>query len=161
MVTGVIIPADMASASRVEEFHELRDYQAAVGGLIEAIDLDSPPMSFFANEEAKLIGLPFNQRATAVWWLHVPVAFGRDYLAGDVVLVGRPDEEGETQSAPDEFVRLLLEPTTYRVLVQTADSGTAWSGNGRRFDSYFAAATYAIDLSRRWTLVTAARVVAA
>lgn len=161
MVTGVIIPADIDSALRVQEFHDLRDYQTAVGGLIEAIDLDNPPMSLFANDEAKLIGLPINQRASALWWLHVPAVYGIDFLSGDVVLIGRPDEEGETQSAPDEFVRLLLEPTTYRVLVQTADSGTAWSGNGRRFDSYFEAATYAIDLGHRWTLVTAARVVAA
>lgn len=161
MVTGVIIPADIDSAPRLQEFHGLRDYQTAVGGLIEAIDLDSPPMSFFANEEAKLIGLPINQRANALWWLHVPAAYGFDFLAGDVVLIGRPDEEGETQDAPPEFVRLLLGPATYRVEVQTADSGTAWSGNGRRFSNYFAAATYAIDLSHRWTLVTATRVVAA
>lgn len=125
---------------RQQQFNDLHDYQAAVGGLIEAIDLDHPPMSFFANEEAKLIGLPINQRATALWWLHVPAVYGIDFLAGDVVLIGRPDEEGDTQSAPDEFVRLLLEPTTYRVQVQTADSSNAWSGNGRRFDSYFAAA---------------------
>lgn len=161
MATGVIIPADIESAVRQQQFNDLHDYQAAVGGLIEAIDLDHPPMSFFANEEAKLIGLPINQRATALWWLHVPAVYGIDFLAGDVVLIGRPDEEGDTQSAPDEFVRLLLEPTTYRVQVQTADSGNAWSGNGRRFDSYFAAATYAIDLNHRWTQVTAARVVAA
>lgn len=161
MVTGVIIPADESLAISQHEFNDLRDYQEAVGGLIEAIDLDSPPMTFFANDEAKLVGLPFNQRATAMWWLHVPVAFGRDYLAGDVTLIGQPDEKGDTQSAPDEFVRLLLEPTTYRVQVQTADSGNAWSGNGRRFDSYFEAATYAVDLSHRWTQVTRARVVAA
>lgn len=161
MATGVIIPADIESAVRQQQFNDLHDYQAAVGGLIEAIDLGHPPMSFFANEEAKLIGLPINQRATALWWLHVPAVYGIDFLAGDVVLIGRPDEEGDTQSAPDEFVRLLLERTTYRVQVQTADSGNAWSGNGRRFDSYFAAAKYAIDLSHRWTQVTAARVVAA
>ncbi len=116
-------------------------------------------MSLFANEEAKLIGLPINQRASALWWLHVPVVYGLDVLAGDVVLVGRPDAEGDTQSAPEEFVRLLLEPSTYRVEVQTADSGSAWSGNGRRFDSYFAAALYGVDLRHRWTQVTATRVV--
>lgn len=161
MVTGLIIPADIDSTPRLQEFHGLRDYQAAVGGPIEAIDLDSPPMSFFANEEAKLIGLPINQRASALWWLHVPAVYGFDFLAGDVVLIGQPDEEGETQDAPPEFVRLLLGPATYRVEVQTADSGNAWSGNGQRFSSYFVAALYGADLSHRWTLVTAARVVAA
>lgn len=61
MATGVIIPADIESAVRQQQFSDLHDYQAAVGSLIEAIDLGHPPMSFFANEEAKLIGLPINQ----------------------------------------------------------------------------------------------------
>ena len=161
MVTGVIIPADESVAVSQHEFNDLRDYQQAVGGLIEAIDLDDPPMSFFANEEGKLIGLPINRRATALWWLHSPAACGYDVLAGDAVLIGRPDPHGETQSAPADFVSLLMDTPTLKVEVQTAGANTAWYGNGRRFEDYFSAALYAIDFSRRWTQVTQARVVAA
>ena len=158
MVTGVIIPADIDSAPYVQQFQGLRDYQTAVDGLIEAIDLDHPPMSLFANEEAKLIGLPINKRATALWWLHVPIVYGLDIIAGDVVVVGRPDRHGDTQSAPDAFAQLLLQPGRFRVEVQTVGEADTWSTNELQFDDYFAAAIYAIDLRHRWSEVTAVRV---
>lgn len=157
----IFIPAEERLTASRHEFRELRDYQRAVGGLIEAIDLDDPPMSFFANEEGKLGGLPINRRATALWWLHSPAAFGYDMLTGDAVLIGQPDRHGETQSAPAGFVSLLMDTQTFKVEVQTAGVDTAWYGNGRRFADYFAAALYAIDLSCRWAMVTRARVVAA
>lgn len=161
MVTGVIIPADESMAVSQHEFNDLRDYQEAVGGLIEAIDLEFPAMSFFANEEGKLIGLPVNRRATILWWLHSPAAYGYDVLAGDAVLVGQPDQHGDTQSAPDEFIGLLMGTPSLKVEVQTAGPDSPWCGNGRRFEDYFSAAVYAVDLSHRWTQVTGARVVAA
>lgn len=161
MVTGVIIPADETLALSQQEFNDLHDYQQAVGGLIEAIDLDFPALTFFANDEAKLIGLPINRRATIFWWLHSPIVYGYDVLAGDAVLVGQPDQDGDTQSAPAEFIALLMNTQSFKVEVQTAGSDTQWCGNGRRFEDYFSAAIYATDLSHRWTQVTRARVVAA
>jgi len=161
MVTGVIIPTDESLAITQHEFNDLRDYQQAVGGLIEAIDLDSPAMSLFANEEGKLLGLPINRRATILWWLHSPATYGYDILAGDAVLVGQPDRHGETQSAPPEFVSLLLDAPSFKVEVQTSGPESPWYGNGRRFQDYFSAAMYAADLSHRWTQVTRARVVVA
>ena len=158
MVTGVIIPADIDSAPYAQQFQGLRDYQTAVDGLIEAIDLDDPPMSLFANEEAKLIGLPINKRATALWWLHVPAVYGFDVIAGDVVLVGPPDTHGDTQSAPDAFAQLFLQPGRFRVEVQTLGEPDTWSANERQFDDYLAAAMYAIDLRHRWSEVTVVRV---
>lgn len=161
MVTGVIIPADETLALSQQEFNDLHDYQRAVGGLIEAIDLDSPAMTFFANDEAKLIGLPINRRATILWWLHSPHVYGYDVLAGDAVLVGQPDLHGDTQSAPAEFISLLMDTPAYKVEVQTSGPDTPWCGNGRRFEDYFSAAIYAADLGHRWTQVTRVRVVAA
>ena len=161
MVTGVIIPADEALAISQCEFNDLRDYQMAVGGLIEAIDLDDPSMTFFANEEGKLIGLPVNRRATMLWWLHNPATYGYDVLAGDAVLVGQPDQDGDTQSAPESIIGLLMDTPALKVEVQTEGPDSPWCGNARRFEDYFSAAAYAIDLSRRWTQVTRARVIAA
>jgi len=161
MVTGVIIPADESVAVARHEFNGLHDYQEAVGGLIEAIDLEFPAMSFFANDEGKLIGLPINRRATILWWLHSPAVFGYDMIAGDAVLVGQPDRVGETQSVPDELVALLTAAQSFKVEVQTAGPDSPWCGNRRRFADYFAAARYAVDLRARWTQVTRARVVAA
>ena len=160
MVTGVIIPADAESVVRREEFRGLTDYQRVVGGYIEAIDLAHPPMSLFANDEAKLIGLPINRRATALWWLHEPAAYGLDVVSGDVVLVGQPDRHGDTQSAPPKFVELLLTSRSFRVEVKGDDDSSAWTASDHRFDDYFSAATYALDLRHRWPGVSEARVIA-
>lgn len=161
MVTGVIIPADESVAVTRHQFHGLSDYQQAVGGFIGAIDLESPAMSFFVNDESKLIGLPINRRATTLWWLHSPAAYGYDIITGDAVLVGQPDRVGETQSVPDEFVALLTGAQAFKVEVQTAGPNSPWCGNRRCFPNYFAAAQHAADLRFRWTQVTAARVVTA
>lgn len=161
MVTGVIIPADERLAVSRHEFNHLRDYQGVVGGLVEAIDLDHPQMTFFANDEAKLIGLPINRRATIIWWLHNPITYGFDVLSGDTVLVGQPDQDGDTQSAPAEFVSLLMDTPSFRVDVQTSGPDTPWYSNDTRFEDYFTAALCAVDLTHRWAQVTRARVVAA
>lgn len=160
MVTGVIIPADESVAVTRHDFNDLSDYQQAVGGLIEAIDLESPAMTFFTNEEGKLIGLPINRRATVMWWLYSPTSYGYDVISGDAVLVGQPDRVGETQSLPEELVALLTATRDFRVEVQTLPDGP-WCGNRRRFADYFGAARHAADLRSRWTQVTRARVIAA
>jgi Domain of unknown function (DUF3846) len=161
MVTGVIIPANETLAVSQHEFNDLRDYQKVVGGLIEAIDLDPPAMTFFANDEAKLIGLPINRRATILWWLHSPATYGFDVLSGDAVLVGQPDQNGDTQSAPAEFISLLMDTPSFKVDVQTSGPDTPWYSNDMRFEDYFTAALCAVDLTHRWAQVTRARVVAA
>jgi hypothetical protein len=71
---------------------ELETLQEAVGGLIQAVDL-TPSLTMWCNEEGKLVGLPVNPVATAMWTRY----FGEsDIILGDVVFTGGSDEEGET-----------------------------------------------------------------
>ena len=73
---------------------ELETLQDAVGGLIQAVDL-TPSLTMWCNEEGKLIGLPVNPVATAMWTRY----FGEtDVIVGNVVFTGGCDEEGNTTS---------------------------------------------------------------
>lgn len=125
MSVGIIIPSDNKELLTVKDFHSLGDYQRAAGGYIEVIGLGHSELAFFANEEAKLIGLQFNWRATMLWWLHQFPDRANDVICGDVVLVGPADEYGATQSVPEHLQTLLLTSSTF--VVEVRDSGsTAW-----------------------------------
>jgi hypothetical protein len=88
---------------------DYRTFQGLVDGLIEFIDLPHGG-SLVCNEESKLIRLPLNYRATALLWLMRPEYIQRDFIAGDVVVAGVPDEEGDTTAAPELYVMLLVPP---------------------------------------------------
>lgn len=115
-----VVPADSESPIRVEEVDKINlDFlQKQVAGYIEAIDFmlggpeDDDPLpsevSMYLNEEGKLQGLPYNARAT---FLASEVIMAFDYIAGDVVLTGGVDEEGESTGLTDEQVEALTQPT--------------------------------------------------
>ena len=76
----------------------LSTLQNGVGGWVQAIDLTTS-MTMWCNEEGKLEGLPHNPFAQKLW----DVAFGADtdYIVGDVVFTGTPDDEGYTTAVTD------------------------------------------------------------
>lgn len=161
MITGVFIPCDESLPIEKREYNGLADYQAAVGGNIEAIDLEPIGSSFFANDESKLIGLEVNRRATLMWWLNTPSMRHRDVIGGDVALVGMPDDEGETVSVPTEVLALLFETTSYRTMFQTAGDPVAFNGNGLRYENYFEAVNAALVKFDQWAAVERCKVVPA
>jgi hypothetical protein len=161
MPKGIFIPADDAQPLEVREFNGLPDYQAAVTGWIEAIDLDTLNATFFTNYEAKIIGLPINRRATLMWWLDSPHIRHRDTIGGNVCLIGLPDEEGDTQDAPEEVFTLLFETESYKAMFQTADDPEAFNGNQMRFINYFEAVNYALVKFDQWAAVERCKVVPA
>jgi hypothetical protein len=67
MVRGVLIPAADSRDLTDYEAVELVDYQRAVGGWIEAVDVPAFGSALFVNEEGLLRGLPFNRCATFLW----------------------------------------------------------------------------------------------
>lgn len=91
------------------EFNKLEDYQDAVGGLIEAVEFNigneasgDHYLTMYLNEEGKIFGLPTNDVATQFTTL-----FEGYYIAGDVVIIGLPDEEGNTKNLTvDEIARV-------------------------------------------------------
>jgi hypothetical protein len=80
-----------------------------VGGLIECVAL-SERMDLWCNEEGKNTGLPLNQLATRLF----QEAHGRiDYIAGDAVITGGIDDDGNSLGLTDEQIH---EVTSYLVL---------------------------------------------
>jgi hypothetical protein len=83
--------------------------QTAVGGWVQAIDLDEA-LTMWCNEEGKLVGLPHNPFAQFAW--DKVYGANTDYLVGDVVFTGGTGDEGETLPLDDDTADQI------RVMVQ-------------------------------------------
>ena len=64
-----------------------------------------------------LRSLPFNSRASFLWWCYVPGA-RESLLVGDAVIVGWPDADGESTDVPEAVLRLLTESVEYGITVR-------------------------------------------
>lgn len=160
MPWGIYIPADEAASIEFRLFGQITEYQEAVGGYFQCVDIDAPAATFFVNEDGKVINLPLNRRATLAWWVLYRAAQNVDAFMGDVILLGQPDEDGDTQDVPGELVTLIMKTDLYKYEVQTIDGGDKWYGNMSTFDNYFEACNAALGLLGRWTLASDIRVVA-
>jgi hypothetical protein len=69
--------------------------QKLVGGWLEAAPIFTDALTMYCNEEGKLLGLPVNVVATLMLDPRV-----EDVIAGDVLIVGGPDEEGYDTTLP-------------------------------------------------------------
>jgi hypothetical protein len=107
MKRAVLVPASgPAHEIDIHGGDELRELQALVGGWIQAVPVDGP-FSVYCNEEGKVMSppLPPNYQATRTFGsLLAP----DDIIAGDVVVLGDLDDEGETTSLSEEDVRSIL-----------------------------------------------------
>lgn len=81
---GLLITTD--GQLTIAAFADLADYQRAVGGYIETVELEDGQHDLIVNEEGLLIGLPFNQLASVI---------GHRPLVGNAVLVGFNRSSGE------------------------------------------------------------------
>lgn len=72
----------------------------AVGGWIEAVAI-AEDITMWCNEEGKLLNLDVNHHASRLF-VH---AFGHiDLIAGDVIITGGADEDGNDTSLSDERI---------------------------------------------------------
>jgi hypothetical protein len=93
-----IIPADITAPIRFQELGtDLEAMQGAVGGDIELVGLRAASMNMYINENGKIEDPRMNLRATTLCRWAAAVREG-DYIAGDAVLVGPTDDEGEDTS---------------------------------------------------------------
>jgi len=180
MVKGIYIPADDSEALEIRELEKLEDYQAAVDGWIEAVDVPSLGVTIYVNEEGLLRRLPFNPRASFLWWYHVPGAH-QAMLVGDVVIVGPPGDNGDGTDVPEEVVDLLMVAREYAVAIQIGGvlapsesdgmlssillplthGDPSWCLSLTRHEDYFSAAAWAVVFRERWTDAVNVRVVSA
>lgn len=96
MFTYAVINTD-GDVSLVHEPNPIQydDMRACVGGWLEAVYLDGAVA--YVNEEGKLEGLRHNQRATNLAHAHDAIA-GDDWIAGNMLIMGQWDDEGENTS---------------------------------------------------------------
>ena len=139
----------------------LSGMQEAVGGYIQVIDLTPLHATLVLDEEGKLSQKPINRRATLLFWLLFPSVRHRDVIVGDAIIVGQPDEQGNTQDVPEAVTKLLFETKSYKAEFQTYDDANKFNGNLMRFEDYFVAANYALGKAESWTAVQRCRVVPA
>jgi hypothetical protein len=158
----VLIPADEERDIELIEIEQgdYRAYQTHVGGPFDCINLDRPSATLFVHDESKILGLPLNRKATLILWTHNDRYRGMDFIAGDCVLAGQPDQEGETLGCPDELIDLLFNTTEYRYMVKTINED-GWHGNARRYDNWLQAYNDGVGLAERWALVESVKVVSA
>jgi hypothetical protein len=131
---------------------DLADYQQAVRGHIETISLDTPSSTLYANENGKTNDLAINHRATMLLWAHQRAFRFFDYIAGDALLVGPIDEQGDDTDVPDQFVNMCPKPLASVPKVQTRGD-PAWHGDDVRFDRWTDAYSYVLQLAQRWTQI--------
>lgn len=102
MKDALVIPAQGDPyKAEIPENKELEELQRIVGGWIEYVPVhnnDEVGLSLFCNEEGKLQGLPVNLRATHYFSFALRED---DVLVGDVILMGPPDEKGDTLQLED------------------------------------------------------------
>lgn len=127
-------------------------------------------VTIYINEEGLLRRLPFNSRASFLWWYYVPAA-RESLLVGDVVIVGWPDVDGESTDVPEAVLQLLTKPVEHGITVRldnapgrdvrpmsrlaqivmplTAGDPSLLMSSAR-FASYVDALAWALVLERRW-----------
>jgi hypothetical protein len=102
MFTCAVITA--SNLMVVRELHEPISYDEMVDvvhGYIEAVYLDGA--TAYVNEEGKLQGLPKNMAATDLAHAHEAI-YTDDYIAGNMLIVGNCDDDGEMTSLTTEWI---------------------------------------------------------
>ena len=87
--SGVMVMRDLPQPITYAEMVEV------VHGYIEAVYLDGAVA--YVNEEGKLQGLDKNQVATDLAHAHNAI-YGDDWIAGNMLIVGECDDDGESTS---------------------------------------------------------------
>ena len=160
MVTGIVIPHETRLSLQKIEFQTLTDYQTAVGGYIEMVRMNGHPLVIVADEDGKVKRLPINRRATCLWWLLNPTGLGKDFLVGDVAILGAK-RAGVMNDVPATLLALLLETPRYQVQVCLSRQHSSWVQIGHSYDDFFEATMHAIDLMGVWIPPEDVKVVAA
>lgn len=149
MVFALFIPADGNQPVAYDEFHDLDDFQIAVGGYIEVIHLPDIQATLFVNEEGLHKRLPPNFRATEIWWTmanvpHLQVIFG------NTLLLGEATEEGESQDLPSHLHTEIMLGTRFVVSFQSEEREGKWQTPMKTYPDYFAAIEAAARLQENF-----------
>lgn len=155
---ALIIPVAEHEPITECEVNKLEDYQSVVGGWIEPVDIPVLGVTVYVNEEGLLRQLPFNPRATFLWWYFVPEARQTAMLVGPALITGLPDRSGDSTDVPSEVAAMLAQPGEWRVEVRTIGD-PKWYRNQMTYSDYFEALVWAMLTLERWSAAEDVRVV--
>jgi len=158
VVRALRIPTDADEPITELEVDKLEDYQAAVGGWIEPVDIPGLGVTIYVHEEGLVLGLPFNSRATFLWWYCVPEARQKAMLVGPALVVGLPDRNGDSTHVPGDVAARFTRPGTWRVEAKPK-AEPDWVQIPATYDDYFEAVVWAMVTLERWTDAEDVRVV--
>lgn len=158
MVRALRIPAEADEPITELEVFKLEDYQAAVGGWIEPVDVPDLGVTIYVHEEGLIMRLPFNSRVTFLWWHFVPEARQKAMLVGPALVVGLPDRNGESTDIPAPVVEMIGRPGLWRVELKT-HGDPKWYRNQATYTDYFEAVVWAMVTLERWAQAEDTRVV--
>jgi hypothetical protein len=104
----VVIKANgEVSAEQVANENEYQFLSETLEGWLQAVPLDDDlaGLTLWVNEEGKMNGLAYNQKATYIW----EKSYGfTDVIVGNAVITGGTDFDGETISLTDEQVLAIV-----------------------------------------------------
>lgn len=143
MVRGLVIRPEIHRPIELREFDVLEDYQIAVEGWIEAVDVPSLGITMFVNESGLAHKLRYNARVTSIWWYEVEAVRHHSVLCGTAVVVGMPNDDGEMQDIPQPTLRLLASEEPYAVMTKFADT-ERWLAHPREYAGYLDAVVWAM-----------------
>ncbi len=158
MVNGIRIPSNGDASIELVELRSLDDYQVAVDGWIEPIDLPDLGVTIYVNEAARRERKPLNSRATLLWWFYQPTWRLRAMLSGDVVVAGILDADFADGEIPREVREQLVDREPYAVQVRPI-GGTIWYETRSTYRDYFDALLWGMFLAERWRGTDEVRVV--
>lgn len=158
MVKALVIPTAESEPITEFEVNKLEDYQAVVGGWIEPVDIPALGVTVYVNEEGLLRQLPFNSRATFLWWYFVPEARQSAMLVGPALITGLPNRSGDSTDVPSEVGSMLAHPGEWRVEVRTIGD-SKWYRNQTTYSDYFEALVWAMVTLERLAAAADTRVV--
>lgn len=92
-------PRPAAFTAQLDEYDQ---YHAIIGGPLEVAPCDKT-VSFYVHGEGKLVELAHNATATELWGEYGGFP-GDDWLAGNVIVVGAPDADGDDTDVPDHVL---------------------------------------------------------
>lgn len=140
MARSIVIPHDQARSPRLRHLASAGDFQAAVDGWLEPIEMPALGVTVYVNEAARREHHPINCRAMALWWLYSADPTQYPIFLGDVVLTSTDDGE-EATALLERIVRDIFEQREF--VVQVRPSGQdSWRDSFARFHDVFDAATW-------------------
>ena len=142
MVRSIVIPHDTEQRPALVELADLGEFQEAVDGWLDLIEIPSIGVTVYLNEAARRTRGPLNTRATAFWWLHSAQPTDHPVILGDVVLTGVGDQENEGD-VPASVIEQIFHRDNFVVQVRPSDR-SSWCDSFARFDSVFDAAIWCL-----------------